>query len=176
MRDIKLESKRPDRVADISSAWAGLESVLEYLILKFGVKKGKAIEFGVERGYSTVALSNFFKEVVGVDTFNGDIHSGKIANLEKAQEICKYPNIKLIESDYKDFNTKEKFDFAHVDIIHTYKDTYACGQKALDLSPIVVFHDTESFPDVKRAVVDLAKNNNKKVANYPHFYGLGIIY
>ena len=36
---------------------------------------GALREFGVERGYSTAALSCFFDSVTGVDTFQGDIHT-----------------------------------------------------------------------------------------------------
>lgn len=62
-----------------------------------------------------------------------------------------------------------------MDIIHTYKETYECGLWAVNHSKCCIFHDTESSPEVRKAVYDIAKNTGKKVFNYPHHHGLGII-
>lgn len=62
-----------------------------------------------------------------------------------------------------------------MDIIHTYKETYECGLWAVNHSKCCIFHDTESSPEVRKAVYDIAKHTGKKVFNYPHHHGLGII-
>ena len=69
----------------------------------------------------------------------------------------------------------EQYDFAHVDIIHTYEDTYECGLWAVEHSKCCIFHDTESFSEVRKAVRDIAKHTGKTVLNYPYSHGLGII-
>lgn len=174
MEEISFDIKTPDRIADCKSAWVGLESILGDLIKRFNVGTKLAVEFGTEFGYSTVALSNYFDRVIGVDTFKGDKHAGYKDTLEQAQQNCDYSNITLFQSDFRDFPMPE-CDLAHVDIVHEYQPTFDCGQIAIQKSPIVIFHDTESFPEVKQAVADLAKKYNKRFYNYPKHFGLGIL-
>jgi len=176
MKTVDFDKKTPRRVIHDKSAWRGLESILESLMARYKVDNKLALEFGVEFGYSTVALSNFFNLVVGVDTFGGDIHNKFKGDYKKAKENCaSYKNIDLIQADYKDFIKSDDswYDLIHIDIVHTYEDTFACGKWAIKHAPVVIFHDTESFPDVRQAVDDLSKGNWD---NYPHHYGLGIIH
>ena len=88
-----------------------------------------------------------------------------------------YPNIRLVKSDFRDFIKKyhNRFDFAHVDIVHNYCETYDCGLWAIQHSDAVIFHDTESFSEVRRAVIDISKYTGNKLYNYPFHNGLGII-
>jgi hypothetical protein len=137
------------------------------------------LEFGVEFGYSTVAFSNYFKKVIGIDIFLGDIHTvhkGDHYEQTKAS-LSAFNNIELIKADYKDWikTDTEVYDLIHIDIVHTYEDTYQCGLWSAQHSTCTLFHDTESFPEVKRAVSDIAKITGKKFYNYPKYYGLGII-
>src|ERR1039457_3958459 len=74
----KLSPAPPLKIlADAPTAWHDIPPVLGELLDAFHVKRNLCLEFGVEYGYSTVALSNFFALVVGVDTFEGDGHSGR---------------------------------------------------------------------------------------------------
>ena len=59
---------------DISSAWKGLERYIPDIITKLKIETNTALEFGVDHGYSSEALSNLFDKVVGVDSFIGDAH------------------------------------------------------------------------------------------------------
>ncbi len=169
----------PENILQVSSAWKGLESIIEDILDRFDIGRDKCIEFGTEYCYSTVAFSNFFKEVKGVDIFIGDKDSGykKDHYSETKKSIFKFKNIELIKSDYKDYIKQDnsQYDLAHVDIIHSYKDTYECGLWAVKHSKCCIFHDTDSFIKVRKAVVDIAKNTKKRVYNYPYHYGLGII-
>lgn len=175
----------PARVLPIGSAWQGLESVLADLLDTFHVGRRSALEFGVEHGYSTVALSNFFEHVTGVDTFIGDQHAGVHADQyeQEIERLRPYPNITLIQASWQDFTTPKPwtyfgslhYDLIHIDIEHTFEQTYGCGKWALQHSPIVIGHDTESFPEVKRAFCDLADEFGLSFFNYPHSYGLGIL-
>lgn len=168
----------PKRLA-ISSAWAGIEDILSDLIDRFQVKTDRCLEFGVEYGFSTVALSSYFGSVTGVDTFLGDKHTNNLRNIyeETVNTLAPFENIDLVRSDYRDFIRKESrsFDLIHVDIIHTFADTYACGLWSANHSQCTIFHDTESYPEVKQAVTDIARRTGKRFYNYEESYGLGIL-
>lgn len=179
MKEYKPKKRvRPKHILRRQSAWKGIEEILEDLLDTYNVKRNSAIEFGVEYGFSTVAISNYFNKVVGVDTFEGDIHSGTRTNhyKETSERLAPYKNIELTQSRYQEYEDPSQYDFAHVDIIHTYKDTYACGQLALSLAPVVIFHDTDSFKEVRQAVTDLAVDLDKDLHFLRGFNGLGIIH
>ena len=173
---------------DWPSAWKGLESILPGIIKRFNVKQGAALEFGVEYGYSTAALAQLFEHVTGVDTFLGDPHSdlqlggGKTRPRTDFVEFAKknlapWPNISVNQLDYKEWIQLDTghYDLIHVDIVHTFEDTFACGRWAADHAPVVIFHDTMSFAEVQRAVAAVADETGKTFYNYPNFYGLGIV-
>jgi hypothetical protein len=171
--------QKPDKVLEIVSAWKGLESIIEDIIEKFNLDRKSCIEFGVEFGYSAVAFSNFFEKVTGVDTFEGDQHTAnKEEHFEETkQRLACYKNIELVKSDYRDWikTDQNRYNFAHVDIVHNYKETFECGLWAARHSDCTIFHDTESFPEVRKAVKDIARATGQKLYNYPNHYGLGIL-
>ena len=183
LQDIKLykpkKFSQPENLIDIVSAWKGLEMIVEDIIEQFGLDRKRCIEFGVEFGYSTVAFSNYFEEVLGIDTFEGDEHTvHKGGHYEETkQRLAPFENIVLKKSDYKDWIVKDnsRYNLAHVDIVHNYKETFECGLWAAQHSDCTIFHDTESFPEVRRAVIDIAKATGQKSYNYPEHYGLGIL-
>jgi hypothetical protein len=171
----------PKIADDKSSAWGDIPTIIKDIIDEFKIDTKKCIEFGVEFGYSTSTFANYFDEVIGIDTFIGDEHA-KYKGYhyhETSERLSSYPNIKLVESDYKEFiNTyqvESVFDMSHVDIIHTYEDTYKCGEWCIKNSKITLFHDTVSFDDVKRACEDLSSLYGCEFYNYPHSHGLGIL-
>ena len=162
------------------SAWGDIPTILKDLIDRFNVKQDIALEFGVEYGYSTSALANYFTKVIGVDTFLGDEHSFvKENHIEFTKEcLIDFSNIELVQSDYKDFirDNNNMYDLIHIDIVHNYEPTYECGEWAVQHAPIVIFHDTISFPEqVGKACQDLCDKFNLKFHNYPHWHGLGIL-
>lgn len=170
----------PSRLIDSSSkAWVGLEQVLADIISFSGIKTNTALEFGVEFGYSAAALANYFTHVTGVDIFTGDHHAGYHGDIyeETRTRLSQFTNIDLIKMDYRDFILKEerRYDLIHVDIIHTFEDTYHCGLWSAEHSGCTIFHDTESFPDVKAAVAAVARRTGKKFYNYKKCNGLGIV-
>lgn len=168
------------------SAWAGLEQILPALLADFEVAGGTALEFGVQHGFSTAALANYFNCVVGVDTFAGDQHAGfgdPAATLAATKARLKeFSNVTLIRSDYQSFwgplgkfSRGANYDLVHVDIVHTFAETYECGELAVRHSDCVIFHDTISFPEVQRAVAQLATESGRTFFNFPKYYGLGIL-
>jgi predicted O-methyltransferase YrrM len=170
---------KPDKMIQVDTAWAGLEMIIEDILNRFEIKRERCIEFGVEFGYSSAVFSNYFTEVTGVDTFEGDVHTTHKGNHfeQTKNRLSAFQNIQLHKSDYKDWikTDDSHYDFAHVDIVHKYDETYECGLWAVNHSACTIFHDTESFPAVRKAVIDIAKTAGKKVYNYPKCHGLGII-
>jgi hypothetical protein len=154
--------------------------VLEDLLDTFNVKRDIALEFGVEYGYSTVALSNFFKIVIGVDTFEGDQNT-LVRPPDFAEEVralvSPYGNIHLVTSTWEKWAQVDDrdYDLIHIDMDHTYDQTFISGVWATLHAPVVLFHDTESFPSVKKACKEIADGTGKKFYNWPQCYGLGII-
>jgi hypothetical protein len=173
------EYQGPIRLADVPTAWRGIEKIIVSIIQDFGIGTKDALEFGVDYGFSTSALANFFEAVIGVDTFDGDVHAGPRDHLlEQASNALKdFENIYLEKSSYQDYiqDNDMHFNLIHIDIIHTYEDTYACGKWAVEHADVVIFHDTESFADVRRAVEDLSKEFGREFYNYKPHHGLGII-
>lgn len=169
----------PAKVLGVNTAWKGIESVLSDLITRFGVGRERCLEFGVEHGYSTVALSCFFDSVIGVDTFMGDEHTMEKGDIyeQTVERLSGFTNIKLIRSDYRDWIAKDNtfYDLIHVDIVHTYADTFACGFWGAMHAQCVLFHDTETFPAVKQAVADIARRSGKRFYNFKESNGLGIL-
>lgn len=168
----------PPRVLPVESAWKGIESVLSDLISRFDIGTSRSLEFGVEHGYSTAALSCFFDSVTGVDAFVGDKHTFmRDLYAETSSRLSCFDNIQVVRSDYRDWIRKDDgfYDLIHVDIVHTYIDTFTCGLWSAKHSKCVLFHDTESFPAVKRAVIDIARESGKNFYNFKESSGLGIL-
>ena len=164
------------------SAWVGLEKIIRPIVKDFNLNNKSALEIGVDYGYSLSALSNVFEEVVGVDMFCGDVHTG-VRNENQYQMVLKnfseVNNVQLIKSSYQEYfdslDKQASFDLVHVDIVHTFQETYECGKLALEHSRCVIFHDTESFSDVNRACEQLSVDLDCDFYNYPYSHGLGIL-
>jgi Methyltransferase domain len=169
----------PARMPNVDSAWKGIESVLEDLLDHFQIPRQSCLEFGVEHGYSTAAFASFFEHVTGVDTFTGDIHTRDHGDVydQTRERLATFPNITLVRSDYRDWIVQDRsaYDLIHVDIVHTYSDTYACGLWAAHHGKCALFHDTESFRAVKQAVSDIARITGKRFYNFRECFGLGIL-
>ena len=176
---IPKRRQTPARTLPVVSAWTGIDSILADIIDRFQLGTDRCLEFGVEFGYSTTALSSFFKSVVGVDTFHGDKHTTDKADIyrDTVERLAAFENIKLVRSDYRDWVKSDDsfYDLIHVDIVHTYADTFACGLWSASHSKCAIFHDTESFPAVKQAVRDLARATGKKFYNFEESNGLAIL-
>ena len=164
------------------SAWGDIPTIIKDIIIRFNLKTNLCLEFGVENGYSTSVFSNYFKQVIGVDTFEGDIHTiDKVEHYDRTkEELSIFENINLIKNDFVDFIKDDKnnifYDLIHIDIVHTYNETYSCGEWSVNRAPITIFHDTESFEDVKKVCIDLSEKYNLEFFNYPDSHGLGILF
>jgi len=161
----------------VPTSWNGLERILPRINHHFQLKTDLAVEFGVWHGYSTAALANNFKRVIGVDRFIGDKLSGMedVPMVDATRKTLEpWPNIELVESGFLEYDCPNA-DLIHTDIVHTYPMTFACGVLALKHTRCAIFHDTESFPEVKKALADLAEIAGYNFYNYPYCEGLGIL-
>jgi hypothetical protein len=117
--------------------------------------------------------------VTGVDLFIGDKHTVDERDIfaETSTRLSCFDNIRLIRSDYSDWTAKDDsfYDLIHVDIVHTYIDTLSCGLWSARHAQCVLFHDTQSFPAVKRAVIDISRQTGKRLYNFTESNGLGIL-
>jgi hypothetical protein len=169
----------PPRVLSVTTAWKGIESILGDLIGRFHVGRRRCLEFGVEFGYSTAALSCFFEDVTGVDLFTGDKHTVNRRDIfaQTSARLSGFPNVRLVRSDYRNWvrHDDSVYDLIHVDIVHTYVDTFRCGLWSAQHAPCVLFHDTVSFPAVRRAVSAVARSTGKRFYNFEESNGLGIL-
>jgi predicted O-methyltransferase YrrM len=157
-----------------------MAGILPQLLDRFSVPRGKALEFGVEYGYSTAALSRLFQHVTGVDTFLGDPTSTERPDYYQIAKsnLQSYPNVTIIQEDYKKWIThdRNRYDLIHIDIWHAYEPTMECGTWAAQHSDFVIFHDTESYPiGVKDAVEKIAVEQEMKFYNYSLDFGMGVI-
>ncbi len=170
----------PRMIYDVPTAWDEMELCLESLVEEFCPSRAQALEFGVQHGYSTVALSNYFAHITGVDTCVGDPYAGTHEDIYEwvLDKFKPFPNITMVRSDWESWaaaHADTYFDLIHVDIYHTWEQTYACGKWAACHSPVVIFHDTLSFPAVGLAVGHLAAECGRKYYNWSHKHGLGIL-
>lgn len=169
----------PARVLPVTTAWKGIESILADLIRQFSVGRQRCLEFGVEFGYSTAALSCFFDEVTGVDLFTGDKHTVNRRDIfaEASARLSGFANVHLVRCDYREWiaHDQRDYDLIHVDIVHTYKDTFTCGLWSAYHAPCVLFHDTVSFPAVRKAVAAIARTTGRRFFNFEESNGLGIL-
>lgn len=169
------------KLRDVSSAWKGLEQYLPSIIRELNITPNIALEFGVDKGYSTEVLSNLFTEVVGVDSFTGDkhiIHEQGESFYQHVKSSFENTNVKIIRSSFEDFISTEqrKFDLIHIDIVHLYEPTFNCADWAIQHSDVVILHDTISFPEIYRVCQDIASKHNVGFYNIPEHFGLGILY
>jgi hypothetical protein len=176
---VPADRRQPPRCLSSISCWKGIETILGDIIERFRLKTETCLEFGVEFGFSTAALSGYFDNVVGVDTFVGDVYSGRHADCYErtANALAPYQNIQLVRSDFRDFikTNSDMYDLIHVDIIHSYGATFECGLWSAQHSTCTLFHDTESYPGVRKAVSDVARATGKKFYNFAESNGLGIV-
>jgi len=169
------------KLLEVDSAWKGLELYLPSILESFQVKPNCALEFGVDTGYSTFILSQLFGKVTGVDTFTSDVHTGHNQGEQFYQVIkdrFKNTNVAIVRMDFHDFikNCDCKYDLIHIDIVHTYKETFDCAEWAIRHSNVVILHDTCSYPEINKVCEDLSVKYGTGFYNIQEYYGLGIVF
>lgn len=172
----------PYPVLDVHSAWKGLENYLISICYMFNLKFERAVDFGVDFGYSTHILSSLFGEVIGVDSFVGDYHLNREQGdvfFEEVSSRFRGSNVTLVRSDFRDFikdNEGEFFDLIHVDIVHFYEDTFECVDWAVRHARVVLVHDTVFHQEMFDVCRDVSEKYGLGFLNIPHHYGLGVLF
>ena len=134
------------------SAWRGLETrFLSTLAPTRPVER--IVELGVDYGFSLFQFAETFPgaEVIGVDTF--PLHED--AESWVRSHLANRPNIQVFYDDPAAFGRSFSLpvDLIHIDGDHSYEGVSRefCGWiHCLRPGGCVMFHDIESFPDVRR--------------------------
>lgn len=174
------KTKQAPKVVNVPSAWDDIPTILNDIITRFKIKTDKALEFGVDQGYSTSALANYFKKVTGVDTFAGtglDAEKNPKAELNNIKEVLKdFDNIELVQSTAEKFiksHPNNRYNLIHIDLSpHTYKNLLPIGKYAVAHSNCVIIHDTE-LSEMIKLCEELSAGFD--FYNYPESHGLGIL-
>jgi predicted O-methyltransferase YrrM len=176
------KEKWQGKMLEVSTAWSGLEDYMISIMNTFKIKPGHGLEFGVDKGYSTYILSQLFEQFTGVDAFIGDSHINHAQGDEFYREVLQKfqeTNVNLVRADFRDFirdNNDKYYDLIHIDIVHFYDETYQCAEWAIQHSDVVILHDTESFPEVKRVCTDISSKYKVNFSNITQHHGLGILH
>jgi hypothetical protein len=172
---------RPPWMPDVPTAWDGVENILMDIFTRFRVNLNLCLDLGVQHGWSTAAFANYFRTVIGVDTFAGDEYAG-VGDTDHTfngtgDTMKAFPNVVLVRSDFRQWivNTRMRADLIHVDLYHTEEITYDAGIWAIGCAPVVLFHDTHAFPAVMKAVERIAEETGAAFYDWPVKHGLGIL-
>ena len=165
----------------VSSAWKGLEDYINPIIDCFNIQPNKALEFGVDLGYSADIFSQVFNKVIGVDSFTGDahiIHQQGDSFYQDVKNSFAGTNVEIVRSSFENFieNNNDHYDLIHIDIVHEYTPTFNCADWAIQHSNVVILHDTMSFPEIYKVCEDISYTHNAEFYNITEHFGLGILY
>lgn len=176
---------RPARLLDVPSAWRGIEDGLADLLQTFSADlTGTAADIGVDYGFSTAALANFFPRVLGIDTFESDYQTGErdADQYERVKALLTeagITNVELRKIDFRDWLTTVEatryYSLVHVDVLHEYQLTYQALRWAVAHSDLTIAHDTRSFSEVMRACADVAEETGVWFYEWDQHHGLGIL-
>jgi len=151
------------KCVQVTSAWEPMRPVIKDIIKRFKLGKRSALEFGVERGYSTTVLANYFSRVLGVDPFNWTFGDGADRGFDAVKKlIAEWQNILLIQALANEFTRcfpYDQFDLIHIDIgyeTHCYETTMPAAEWAVRHSKCVLLHDIFSFPEIDQVCKELA--------------------
>lgn len=161
------------------SAWLGHRNFANWLVKN--MRPDTTVDLGVDWGHSTFYLAEMgIGNVYGVDSFEGDNHAGIRDTFEyvnTTKEKYEFNNITFIKGlfDQVAKTWTKKIDILHIDGLHTYdavKYDWETWKDFLKDESVVMFHDTESFPeDVGRFFNELEMPYKIK---FIHSAGLGV--
>jgi len=174
-----------------ASAWAGH---VPFLFVLFKLLKPRTyVELGVHSGCSFIAACTAARSccvttnLVGVDTWEGDPHSGLYDGDTLYRELKTYvdgcfPNARLIRSSFSQaraqFNSTS-IDVLNIDGYHTYeavKEDFVTWFSAVSPQGVVLFHDIGVYDTnfgVHRLWAEL--KDRFTTIELPHSFGLGVL-
>lgn len=166
-------------LCDIPSAWKGHSNFATWLVTK--LEPSVVVDLGVDFGFSTFCFARpGIGQVVGVDSFEGDIHSGKretFTAVRKTASQLGLSNVTLIRGLFGEVakTWDKEIGILHIDGTHTYaaaKRDYEDWSNFVASDGVVLLHDTcvEDF-GVRRLFNEIRLPKT----NFAHSYGLGVI-
>lgn len=160
------------------SAWTGHRNFAKWLVETIQPKV--TVDLGVDYGHSTFYLAEMgIGDVYGVDSFEGDNHAGIRDTLEyvtTTKEKYEFDNLTFIKGYFDQVarTWDKQIDILHIDGFHTYdavKYDYETWKGFLKEDSVVMFHDTEAFPEVNKFFDELEMPYKIK---FSHSAGLGV--
>lgn len=166
-------------IEHLPSAWKGHRAFAEWLVTRLQPKT--VVELGFDYGYSAFCFANpDIGTVYGIDTFEGDIHTGYHSDAYSVVSTVikenNYTNIQIIKDRFENVASTWSLpiDILHIDGLHTYEDTlknYNDWKHYLHSDSVVLMHDTTSFPDVRRVFEEIQLNK----LSFHYSAGLGVL-
>lgn len=145
------------------SAWKGLEVRFKELLGDMGPVR-RVIDLGVDYGFSTFQFATHYPdaEVIGIDDFtlHGDSEAWVRCHLNM------FPNVRILKGSSAAIGRsfREPVDLLHVDADHSYEsvtEDFCSWLHAVRPGGRVLFHDTTSFPSVRRFFDGLGGNKSE---------------
>lgn len=140
--------------------------------------RGTVLELGVREGNSTVAL------LAGLEDRGGTLWSVDVLP-ESAHVFSGHPQWRFVLADSRDESTiaaaglPDQLDMLFVDTIHTYeqvRDELAVwGDRVAD-GGVILFHDTDTYPEIRRAIAEWCGRRNVPFVFRGRSNGLGVAY
>ena len=118
-----------------------------------------------------------------MDTFEGDCHAGYTSSRTEAfrnaeENLAPWPNV-IVEwmswSEFANGFPETRVDLIHIDIEHSLTVTKPALAWAVEHAPVVIAHDTRSFPEVMQACGEVAEEHGRLFYEWPECHGLGIL-
>jgi predicted O-methyltransferase YrrM len=166
-------------IETLPSAWTGHRKFAEWIVS--ATNPNTIVDLGVDYGYSTFCLANpKIGTVYGIDTFEGDVHSGHhndaLTMVETVKEVNNYQNVVIIRGYFDDVAKfwNKPIDILHIDGLHTYEaatNDFNTWSKFLTDDAIILMHDVSSFPEVRQVFEEI---NMPKIM-FTHSAGLGVL-
>ncbi len=167
-------------IETLASAWKGHRKFANRLVEI--LQPSIIVDLGVDYGYSLFSLAEpNIGHVYGIDTFEGDIHSGHHADAYdvvcRVLEQNKYNNITLIKGFFDEVASTwdKKIDILHIDGLHTYeavKNDINKWTPFLSEKGVLLMHDTTTFEGVSQAFNEIEWPK----FNFNHSAGLGVCF
>ena len=141
----------PSDPFDRPSAWIGLEAMYRGLMGDIGPVR-RIVDLGVDYGFSTFHFARDFPEaeVLGIDLFT--LHDDAEAWVRS--HLHHFPNVRILKEPTTVVGLRfcEPVDLLHIDADHAFESVvrdFSAWLHVVRLGGCVLFHDIESFPQVR---------------------------
>lgn len=170
-------------VTKYSDTWWGHVDFAKWVANKF--YEPTIVDLGVDYGLSTFsfALGNPLAKVTGIDSFEGDPHSGRRDTESFCKEFKDKHNIKNVSflkgyfDDYAPQWPEASIDVLHIDGLHTYeavKLDFETWLPKVKRDGIILMHDTRCYRE-GFGVHDFFLEIDMPKLNFSDYWGLGVV-